>query len=128
MDLRSHPLFLIFGFALFGVAMAVVVWIFMSNNMTAHRDALVTELTLVAGDASSYRLRSRPNGGGGSFTGYRIPNQLRSTRHAEIVATDSAGVSLTIVATSTGGMGTVTAKLRADGKLREFTYTGEFAQ
>ncbi len=128
MDLRSHPLFLIFGFALFGVAMAVVVWVFTSNNMTAQRDALMTELTIVAGDASSYRLRSRPLGGGGSFKGYRIPNQLRSTRHAEIVATDSAGAMLTLVATSTGGMGTVSAKLRSDGKLRDVVYSGEFAQ
>jgi hypothetical protein len=125
---KSHPLVLILSLALFGTALAVIVWVFTSNNVTARRDALVAQMTGIATDAVRYRHLPRPQGGGGSYAGYVVPKSMRATKQAEFTATDSAGVVLTIVATSSGGGGTVTATMRRDGELRDFRYAGEFAQ
>jgi hypothetical protein len=124
---KSHPLVLILSLALFGIALAVIVWVFTSNNMSARRDALVAQMTGIATDATRYRHLPRPQGGGGSYAGYAVPKAMRSTKLGEFTATDSAGAALTIVATSAGGGGRISAILRRDGELREFRYDGEFA-
>jgi hypothetical protein len=111
----------------FGVTLATAIWVFSKNNVSAHRDLLVSAISHIASDAVQYRHRPKPSGGGGSFAGYQVPQRLLESEHATLSAKDSAGYVLTILATSTHGLGSVSARVRGDGALGNFSYTGEFA-
>jgi hypothetical protein len=125
----KQPFFLIIGLIVFGVALAVAMWAFSKKNVSAHRDQLISEVTHIASDAFQYRYRPRGvGGGGGSYGGYRVPNQLQTNGHAEFSVSDSAGETLSIQAISTHGIGSVSAKIGRDGEIHDFTYTGEFLE
>ena len=107
---NKQPLFLIIALIVFGVALASGIWVFSRKNVAAHRDELVIEITHIAADAFQYRHRPKSIGGGGnSYAGYRIPLKLRENDRAQFSATDSAGAKLSIVASSTDGLGSVSA-------------------
>ena len=128
MDKKQH-LLLVIALMVFGVSLASAIFVFSKKNVTAHRDELVSEITQVGADAFQYMHRPKLfGGGGGSYTGYRVPEKLRTNEHAAITVSDSAGDKLTIVATSSLGIGSVAVKIDQIGTLQDFAYTGEFME
>lgn len=124
---KKQPLLLVLALIVFGVALASAIGIFSRKNITAHRDEMLSEITQIAADAYQFRHRPRSiDGGGGSYTGYRIPEKLKANDHAEFAVAESAGVQLRIVGTSTHGLGSVAVDVDNEGTLKEINYDGEF--
>ena len=126
---KKQPLLLIMAMMIFGVALSSAMWVISKNNVTSHREIIVNEISHIAADAFQYIHRPiATGGGGGSYRWYRVPDQFRANEHAGFAAKDSAGEILTIVATSSRGIGTVIAKVDLEGKFLGFSYTGEFTE
>jgi hypothetical protein len=126
---KKQPLFLILALLVLGATLASAIWVFSRNNVSSFRDMLVSEITHIAADAVQFRARAKSSGGGGgSYGGYKIPPRLRANSHAVFSATDSAGQTLVIIASSTRGLGSVSAKAGRDGAMRDVSFTGEFAE
>jgi len=90
-------------------------------------DSLIYQLNYLS--MVSYQFRVTPKskgGGGGAFTGFEIPENLRSTSSGTFSAISVKADTITIVATSSRKNGTVTASINATGRLFGWIYTGEF--
>ncbi len=123
----KHPLGLIFMVLAFGAAIAAAIWVFGSKNLEAYRSGIVNDLTHIASDA--YLFRKKPatlGGGGGSYGGYSIPENLRRTGFGfyEISERSSAD-TLFILAISTQRLGTAEARVVPTGFVEVVAYTGD---
>ena len=52
---KKQPFFLIMVMMIFGVALSSAMWVFSKNNVTSHRDLIVSEISHIAADAFQFR-------------------------------------------------------------------------
>jgi hypothetical protein len=65
-----------------GTAIAVGLIMFQASAVAASKDALISNLLNIAGDARAYYARSKAVGGGGrSFVGYQISKRMASNQN-----------------------------------------------
>ena len=126
---QQQLLIIILGVIMVAIAIVVGITIFGSSSVASNKDALVNDLNNLGVDA--YRYRSLPGtlgGGGRSYVGYAVPLKLRTNENGSFTPTTAVSTAntITFVATSSLGYGTVTAVLDQSGKLATFTYTGDF--
>jgi hypothetical protein len=127
---RRQPLILIFVILVFGVAVGAAIWVFGTKNLEAYRSGIVNDLTHIASDAYLFRMKPAAlGGGGGSFGGYAIPAQLRTTGFGVYeVSESSSGDTLILRATATRRLGTVEARVETTGFLKILGYTGDLVE
>jgi len=98
------------------------------SNVARNRDAMIADLTNLA--AIAYQHRVRPlsmGGGGGSYQGYRIPDNLKKSENGTYVATEIRSDRITLEGVSGFGYGKVISSYDADGKLiGKIGFTGYF--
>jgi len=126
----KHPLVLIFMVLAFGAAIASAIWVFGSKNLETYRAGIVNDLTHIASDAYLFRMKPATlGGGGGSYGGYSIPENMRRTGFGfyEISERSSAD-TLYILATATNRLGTIEASVVPTGFLKILGSTGDFHQ
>ena len=122
----QQMLLIVLGMILIGIAIAVGINMFGATSVQSNKDAIVEDLQNLAVDAVSFRSRPTTMGGGsGSFGGYSIPTKLRSNEDGTFTSTVAAQ-SVTFVATSAQGYGTITSVLDSVGQLGSYTFAGQF--
>ena len=125
---QQQLLLIILGVIIVGIAIAVGISMFSSSSVQSNKDAIINDLNNLAANAYQFRIRpTTMGGGGGSYTGgsgFAIPTKLASNDNGTFTATNAAQ-SVTFVATSGQGYGTVTAVCDSTGRLAQFTYTGQ---
>jgi hypothetical protein len=76
---QQQLMLIIVGAIVVCIAVAVGISLFGGNSAQANQDGLTSKLTNIAADAAQYKLRPKTLGGGRpSYTGYVIPQQMRS--------------------------------------------------
>ena len=124
---QQQLLLIILGVIIVGVAIAVGITMFGSSSVSSNRDAIVNDMLNLAADAYQYKSRPTTMGGGGnSYTNYQVPLILRPNENATYNTGSVSAISVTFVATSALGYGTVSVVCDSSGRLGSFTYTGEF--
>jgi hypothetical protein len=119
-------LLIVLGVLLIGIAIAVGIFMFGATSVQSNKDAIVEDLQSLAANAISYRSLPVTMGGGSpSYTGYVVPPRLLSNDNASYAYT-VAPQSVTFVATSAEGYGTITTVLDSTGQLGSYRYSGEF--
>jgi hypothetical protein len=97
------------------------------TNLQTNFHELVNNMHNIAANAYQYKIRSKHiGGGGGSYTGYKLPDNLSTkpfgTCRVNVLNDNGAD----IVAASNYGYGTIKAKLNSEGSIDNLEYTGEF--
>jgi len=119
-------LLVVLGMLLIGIAIAVGIFMFGATSVQSNKDAIVEDLQNLSVDAIAFRSGPSSMGGGSaSFTGYAIPPKLVSNENATYTVTVSTQ-SITFVALSGQGYGSVTTVLDSAGTLSNYTYSGQF--
>jgi hypothetical protein len=124
---QQQLLLIILGVVIVGIAVGVGIAIFGSTSVSSNRDAIVNDLQNLG--ANAYQFKIRPGtlgGGGGSYTGYQIPRSLRPNANATYSTSAVSNKSITFLATSAVGYGTVAVVCDSTGSLSSYTYTSEF--
>ena len=99
---------------------------FGATSVQSNKDAIIEDLQNLASDAIAFRNRPTTMGGGsGSYAGYAIPAKLVANDDASYTHT-IAGQSVTFVAVSVQGYGSISSVLDSIGQLGNYTYTGQF--
>ncbi len=92
---QQQIIILVLGTVIVGIAIAVGVLLFQSNNISSNKDALMADLNNVLADAQAYYLKPSCLGGGNrSFTGYLIPSRMGTTDNGTITFTQPPDVIL----------------------------------
>ena len=124
---QQQLLLVILGVIIVGIAIAVGIGLFGADSVSSNRDAIINDLMNLGQYASRYRLTPIPFGGGGRvYTGFKIPESLKQNDNATYAANDVSPKSVTLLATSKYGYGTVSTVLDSNGVLGTYTYTGEY--
>jgi len=122
----QQMLLVVLGMLLIGIAIAVGIFMFGATSVQSNKDAIVEDIQNLSVDALAFRSRPTAMGGGsGTFTGYTIPAKLISNENATYTTTVAAQ-SVTFVALSGQGYGSVTTVLDSVGRLSNYTYSGQF--
>ena len=89
------------------------------------KDAMINDLNNLAAWSYQYRIRpSEMGGGNGSYVGLKIPEKLSKNENAGYTATAEKD-RVAFLATSVKGYGTISVTLDGDGRLAQWTYTGQ---
>lgn len=125
---QQQLLLVILGVIIVAIAISFGIYIFNSSSISSNKDGLMSDINDVASDAFAYFQRAKLMGGGnGSFTGYTMNPAFVSNAHGDIAMTIAGdGKSITLLATSRNGYGTITAILDDKGNITAPVYTGEF--
>jgi hypothetical protein len=108
---QQQIIILILGTIIVGIAIAVGVLLFQSNNISSNKDALMADLNNILADAQAYYLKPSCLGGGNnSFIGYTIPSGMETTDNGTFSSTAEVNF-LNVTATSAEGFGKITAKI-----------------
>lgn len=90
-------LLIILGIIIVGIAIAIGIQLFRAESINKKRDLLINESSSLAALAMSYYKKSVNFGGGGkTFTGWVIPNQMKTTATGSFYAavyTDSVVIT-----------------------------------
>ena len=124
---QQQLLLIILSVIIVGIAIGVGIALFGSSSVSSNKDAIVNDLQNLA--ASAYQYKIRPGtlgGGGGSYTGYQIPVKLRPNENANYTTSSISDKSITFLATSALGYGTVSVVCDSTGTLGSYTYTADF--
>jgi hypothetical protein len=118
---QQQLLLIILGVIIVGIAIAVGLQLFQSGSVGANQDAIINDIMNVAAHAQQYMIRpTSMGGGGGSFTGYVLPNRLESTGNGNYTVTSANDDGITIRGESiihTGGwVQLVFQRATADGR------------
>lgn len=98
---QQQLLLIVLALIIVGIAIAISVQLFRSNAVEDKRDILIKETTGLASLALEYYKKPKMMGGGGkSFVGWTIPNQMVKTYNGNFM---TASVSATeVIITGTG--------------------------
>lgn len=122
----QQMLLIVLGVVIIGVAIAVGTGMFGATALQSNQDALIEDLQNISVDACAFKSRPTTMGGGsGSYSGYAVPAKLQSNEDGSFTSTATA-TTITFVATSIEGYGTITTVLDSEGQLGNYTYTGQF--
>lgn len=124
---QQQILLIILGIIITAVAISVGIAMFSSNTIGSNKDALVNDLANLAANSYQYKLRLKNfGGGGGTYTGYTIPDKLRLNDDGSFTVSSITATSIIIVGTSGQGFGTITLTVDSLGKPTTFVYSGDF--
>lgn len=126
---KKQPLILIVVMTIIGIGIAYALWVFAHRNIQTQRDQIFSDLHHIAADAHQFRHRpSSLGGGGGSFTGYRVPDRFRRTGFASYdTVREGSEFLLSIRATSVQSLGEIIAEIDSTGVIAIRETSGEFA-
>jgi hypothetical protein len=126
---QQQLLLIILGVIIVGIAIAVGITMFTSGSVQSNKDAIINDLNNLSANAYQFRIRPTSMGGGnGAYTGYLIPDALKTNDNGTYATQNVAAASVTFRGTSGQGYGYVQAICDTAGKLGTFTYNGQFAQ
>ncbi len=98
---QQQILLIVLGIIVVGIAIAISIQLFRQNAIDHKRDQLINECNNLASIAIGYYKRPIPFGGGGrSFLGWDVPNEIQSTMNGNYTA-DIYGDSVVITGTGT---------------------------
>jgi hypothetical protein len=84
---QQQLLLIVLGIIVVGIAIAISIQLFRQNAIDNKRDLLINECNNLASIAIGYYKRPIPFGGGGrSFLGWDVPNQIQSTMNGNYTA------------------------------------------
>jgi hypothetical protein len=125
-------LLVILGVVIVGIAVAVGVSMMSAQNTSSRKDAMVTELEVLAEDARAFFIRPASMGGGGrTYTHYTIPSKLIHTTNGVYSCTTNDRRVFFTGTDPENGANTIRVTLARFGSsgtdlLTNWTYTGEF--
>lgn len=77
---QQQILLIILGVIIIGVAIAVGLQLMNASSYTANRDAMINDMNNIAADAQKHYIKPIiMGGGGGSFRGYELPDNISRT-------------------------------------------------
>jgi len=83
---QQQLLMVVLAIIIVGIAIAISVQLFRSNAIESKRDLLIEETTSLATMAIQYYKKPQAMGGGGrSFMGWEIPNQMNQTANGNFM-------------------------------------------
>ncbi|HUL43325.1 MAG TPA: hypothetical protein VLY03_03100 [Bacteroidota bacterium] len=98
---QQQLLLIIVGVIIVGIAVAVGIAQFDSNNTVANKDGLTSGLTSIGSRAYEYKLRPGTLGGGNnSYVGFVIPNKMLSDDNGVYAISSATTNTLTMTGTS----------------------------
>lgn len=98
---QQQLLMIILAIIIVGVAIAISIQLFRGNAIERKREILINESANIASIAISYYKKPREMGGGGkTFIGWQVPNQLVNTVNGSYIA-DVQRDQVTITGTGT---------------------------
>jgi len=101
---QQQLLLIVLGVIIVGIAVVVGINVFTASSLEANKSALVADLQTIGSMAQQYYRKPAAMGGGGNtFTGWVVPQQLKQTANmsAVIDETGIAAQSVTLIATGT---------------------------
>lgn len=97
-----------------------------SSDVSTNQDAIINDLNNLAANAYQYRIRPTSlDGGNGSYTGYKIPEALRSNDNASYTSQANSD-NVKFLGISSHGYGAISTTCDGVGKLGDFSYTCKF--
>ena len=124
---QQQIMLIILGVIVVGIAIAVGIAQFGSQSVSSNKDGLTNDLNNLSANAYQFKILPGSMGGGGnSFATYTIPSKLQSNEDGTLSVVTATASSVTFLATSALGYGTITAVVDSAGGLGGYTYTGEF--
>jgi hypothetical protein len=103
---QDYLLLMVLGVLVFGMAIVVALNVFLNGSVNQSRDALITDLRLIASLAHMYYLRPTLTGKNKNFIGWKVPSNLIHTKNITSVKVGSVTQdSITLV-----GYGSETGK------------------
>ncbi len=121
-------LLLVLSLIIVGVAIAFAIMMFNTWSIKSNKDALINDLNEVSALAYGYLSKAQMMGGGnGSYTGFDLPEDIKSNEDGDITwIIKDGGKLLSLTAISRYGYGTVQADLNDKGVLTNFVFSGDF--
>lgn len=99
---QQQILLIVLGLVVIAIAVAVGMSLFRSHAINSKRDILINETIDMAAQAIGYYKRTREFGGGGkSFLGWQIPNEVQNTINGSYVVEQISNQQVVILATGT---------------------------
>ena len=88
---QQQLLLIVLGVIVVGIAVVVGINLFTANAVSSNRDGVVTDLNNLGTMAQQhYRKPTSMGGGGYTFTGWTVPNELDTTPNGSYAATVTA--------------------------------------
>ena len=124
---QQQIMLIILGVIVVGIAIAVGIAQFGSQSVSSNKDGLTNDLNNLSANAYQFKiLPSSMGGGGNSYASYTVPSKLQSNEDGTLSVVTASAASVTFLATSALGYGTITAVVDSAGGLGGYTYTGDF--
>ena len=125
---QQQLLLIILGICVVGVAIAVGITAFSSENVKSNRDSLVNQLNNIGADAFSYYMKAKIMlGGGGDFRGYSVPSSLSNSQDGIYSIISKSKDTIRFRADSKSGFGSIEVMATNRGFVdTSFHFTGEF--
>lgn len=99
---QQQILLIVLGLVVIAIAVAVGMSLFRAHAINSKRDILINETIDMAAQAIGYYKRTREFGGGGkSFIGWQIPQEVQNTVNGSYTIEQIDNQQLTILATGT---------------------------
>jgi hypothetical protein len=126
---QQQLILIVLGTIIIGIAIATGLVLFSADAILAERDALMSDLTIIASNARAFYVRPGNMGGGNnSFNGYVIPSRLSSTENGSYTRAIEDAKTINLSGYSAENVDNyVTVKLTSDGKI-SWKFFGEFDQ
>ena len=97
---QQQLLMIILALIIIAVAIAISISLFRSNAIDGKRDILIEETTAIGALAMQYFKKPQEFGGGGqSFLGFKIPNQMNQTVNGNFMTASVAADEVIITGT-----------------------------
>ena len=94
---QQQLLLIILGVIIVGIAIAVGLSLFSAQSIESNKDAMVNDINNINAHAYQYFIRPvSMGGGGGSFTGYKIPTKMSSNDNATYSCGTPAGTTIQV--------------------------------
>lgn len=101
---------------------------FSSSSVPAHVDEIRNDMKRIADKAYFFRLSPKSNrGGGGSYTGFVLPNSFKPNENADYSIVRQSADTLIVLAIAFAEEDRVQATINNDGVVVQWTYFGKFA-
>jgi hypothetical protein len=125
---QQQLLFVILGVIIVGVAIIAGISMFSAQSVAFNRDSIISDLNELGAHAYEFRGRLRTMGGGqGDYSTYSIPDILAYNSDGTYSVQAASPNSLTFLAVSAvNASNTVVVTIDSDGKLENWTFTGDF--
>src|ERR1041385_4598442 len=114
---QQQLIIIVVGVIIVCVAIMIGIELFTGTSVSSNKDAIINDLLNLGQHAYRYKLRPEPLGGGARYyTGFTIPTDIASNKNAAYQAA-IAPLSVTFIATSGFGYGTISAVLDSNGTI-----------